>query len=366
MVSDKYLHLIALLCADGIGPKRAKTLIDFFGSPENALSVNSEDWLQVQEIGEVTAKALKKKSELYKESEQIIGFCEKNDIQITSTDDENYPNLLKEIDDPPLLLYSKGSLNPFWEKSISIVGTRLATDYGKKIAYQIAEELSNNGWTVVSGLAIGIDGSAHKGALAGSIGSTVGVLGCGINVIYPPQHKKLTEEIIEKGLLLSEYPPNVQPDARYFPQRNRIISGLSKGTLVVEAGEHSGALITSELALQQNREVFAVPGMITAPMSKGPNKLIQRGAKLITCAKDILIEFEPFIDLPKAEPVQLENLSNEEKLVFEALSNGPFSADVLSDRLNWDIGTVLSVLTTLQLRGLLVNIGGEYHRSVRC
>ncbi|MCX7835809.1 MAG: DNA-processing protein DprA [bacterium] len=364
-MDENHFYLIALLSADGIGPKRAKTLIDFFGTPQKALQGTSKDWLQVTDIGENIAKALYQKEKLFQEAEKILQFCVKNNIHILTLEDADYPNLLKEIHDPPLLLYQKGTLKPVWEKSISIVGTRLATEYGKKVANQFAKELSCNGWTVVSGLAIGIDGAAHKGALAGGVGSTVGVLGCGINVYYPPQHKNLTEAIVEQGLLLSEYPPNVQPDARYFPQRNRIISGLTKGTVVIEAGDHSGALITSELAIEQNRDVFAVPGMITSPYSKGTNQLIQKGAKLVTSVNDILNEYEPYNHLPKADPNQLENLSTEEKKLFEELAYGPFSADILAEKLNWDIGNVLSVLTTLQLKGLLVNMAGEYHRTVR-
>lgn len=359
------IDLIALLSAEGVGPVRAKRLIDFFGTANSVLKASKNQLLEVPDIGETTANAIINSDTLYKEAQKILDECNKHSIKILSIVDDSYPSLLKEIADHPIILYWRGELKPIWEKSLAIVGTRLATAYGKKIAYQIAEDLSSNGWTVVSGLAIGIDGAAHHGALSRGIGSTVGVLGCGVNVVYPPQHRQLTEEIINKGLILSEYPPNVQPDPRFFPQRNRIISGLTKGTLVVEAGEKSGALITSSTALEQNRDVFSIPGMVTSALSRGPNRLIQKGAKLVLSTEDILNEYEPYLNLPKVNPEQILDLSENEKSLWKLFESGSYNADMIAEKLNWKISDVLGILTTLQLRGLLDMINGEYHRSVR-
>ena len=195
------------------------------------------------------------------------------------------------------------------------------------------------------------------------IGGTVGVLGCGLNVVYPPQHKDLTAEIREKGLLLSEYPPDISPDARFFPQRNRIISGLTKGTIVVEAREKSGALLTAESALDQNRDLFAVPGMLTSALSKGPNRLIQRGAKLITEAADVLIEYDQRVHRKPSEPPP--ELNEAERALYSLLSMAPRSADKLSEATGFNVGTVLACLTGMQLKGHVMTVGSEYHCSGR-
>ena len=205
---------------------------------------------------------------------------------------EGYPSLLNEIFDPPLILYARGQLTALKQPCVAVVGTRRPSIYGLQMAQGIASDLGNRGITVVSGLARGIDGAAHRGCLE-SEGSTIAVLGCGIDIVYPREHRQLTEKILRKGLLISEFSPGTSPAPQNFPVRNRIISGLALGTLIVEANEYSGSLITARLAMEQNREVFALPGNLTSPQSFGPNFLIKQGAKLVQTWRDIVEEL-PF------------------------------------------------------------------------
>jgi DNA processing protein len=203
-----------------------------------------------------------------------------------------YPPLLDEIYDPPLVLYGRGRLEILANPCISIVGTRKPTLYGMQMAQGIAADVGGRGITIVSGLARGIDAAAHRGCLEGG-GTTIAVLGCGIDIVYPKEHRQLTQKILEKGLLISEFPPGASPTPQNFPIRNRIISGLSCGTLIVEAREYSGSLITARLAMEQNRELFAIPGNLTSPQSFGPNFLIKQGAKLVQSWRDIIEELPP-------------------------------------------------------------------------
>jgi len=208
--------------------------------------------------------------------------------------DEAYPPLLNEIFDPPLILYARGQLKALEQSCVAIVGTRRPTVYGLQMAQGIASDLGSRGITVISGLARGIDGAAHRGCIETN-GSTIAVLGCGIDIIYPREHRQLTERILQKGLLISEFSPGTSPTPQNFPVRNRIISGLALGTLIVEANEYSGSLITARLAMEQNREVFALPGNLTSPQSFGPNFLIKQGAKLVQTWRDIVEELPPEI-----------------------------------------------------------------------
>ena len=205
-----------------------------------------------------------------------------------------YPPLLEEIFDPPLVLYARGQMEPLGHPCVAVVGTRRPTIYGLQMAQGIASDLGSRGITVVSGLARGIDAAAHRGCIEGG-GRTIAVLGCGIDIVYPREHRQLTQQILEKGLLLSEFAPGTSPSPQNFPVRNRIISGLALGTLIIEASEYSGSLITARLAMEQNREVFALPGNLTSPQSFGPNFLIKQGAKLVQSWRDVVEELPPEI-----------------------------------------------------------------------
>lgn len=290
----------------------------------------------------------------------------KEDIWLIDEEDEKFPPILKEIPSQPLLIYGRGNLGLLTEKNISIgvVGTRKPTSYGIEATEKIVSGLVRAGITIVSGLASGIDSEAHETALAGK-GKTIAVLGCGVDhySIFPPENKSLARKIAESGgVVLSEYSPGTPAVKEHFPQRNRIISGLSKGVLVVEARERSGALITSRLALDQNREVFAVPGSIFSLASAGPNQLIAQGAKAVTCAKDILDELG--LDYTEAISSKSGEMMDEKEWTLLQLLEEPLSVDVIKEKSGLETGAILSSLSMLELKGIVKNMGGNIYQKI--
>ena len=281
--------LILLNMVQDIGYIRLKGLLDEFKSPENILRAPVEGLRSVKGIGPSIAKAVKNAGSDY-DVEKEIALAEKSGVVILTVFDEDYPERLKNIYDPPVILYVKGSIKKEDSLAVSIVGSRKCTYYGMNMADNIAEKLAFSGVTVVSGLARGIDTAAHKGALKS--GRTIAVLGSGLGNIYPAENKPLSEKIAQNGAVVSEFPMHMPPNKNNFPQRNRIISGLSVAVLVVEAANKSGALITADFALEQGRDVFAVPGAAGRLSSAGTNSLIKQGAKLIDSAEDILEELK--------------------------------------------------------------------------
>lgn len=280
-----------------------------------------------------------------------------NSKKITLSD-PNYPKLLKEISDPPQVLYLRGEIKEKDNLAIAIVGTRNYTGYGKKVAEEITSDLVEAGITIVSGLAKGIDTFAHKVALEKG-GRTIAVLGSGIDSksIYPSSNRSLAEKIIKNGAILSEYPPKTKAQKYFFPQRNRIISGLSLGVVVIEAPIKSGALITANCALEQNREVFAVPGPIYSSTAEGANKLIQSGAKLITDANDILEE----LNLPLvAKKKNFIPQNKEEEIIIKTLNKEPLHLDEIIKQSKLSADKVNSILIILELRGVIKNLGNNY------
>jgi len=274
----------------GAGNRSITKLIDFFGTAFNIYNASEEEIVRSGCVTEQIAHRLSDKS--LKRACDIIDYCALNNIGILSFSDENYPERLKLLQDPPAVLYYKGTLPDFDSKiCISVVGTRKMSEYGKRASYKIAHELASAGAVVVSGMALGIDAVAACGALVAD-GKTVAVLGCGIDTVYPSQHVKLQRTIEERGLVITEFSPGTKPLGVNFPIRNRIISGLSLGTLVVEADEKSGAMITAKCALLQGRGVYAIPGNIDESNSVGTNTLIRDGATPVTCAEDILVNYE--------------------------------------------------------------------------
>jgi len=284
-----------------------------------------------------------------------------------------YPSLLEEIPDPPLVLYARGHLDVLQSPCIAIVGTRRPTIYGLQMAQGIASDLGARGVCVVSGLARGIDGAAHRGCFE-SGGKTIAILGCGIDIVYPREHRQLTQNILEKGLLLSEFAPGTSPSPQNFPVRNRIISGLSLGTLIVEASEYSGSLITARLAMEQNRDVFALPGNLTSPQSFGPNFLIKQGAKLVQTWRDVVEELpseirsEIFIhedSRPSAAP-ELELLSEEEKRLLEQLKMDETTQfDKLYRMSNLSIPQLSDLLLHLEMSGWVRQLPGNLYVKLR-
>jgi len=288
---------IALNMVDGVGPIRLRALLDRFGAPEAILVASREDLRQVEGIGEEVARSVM----LWRDAVDLdaeLARIEKAGVSVVTRDDAGYPKHLREIYDPPLVLYVRGEMSDRDALSIGVVGSRRTTIYGQEMSRKLAYQLARVGVTVVSGLARGIDTEAHRGALQAK-GRTVAVIGCGIDIMYPAENKKLADDIVEKGgAVVTEFPFGVKPDKQNFPMRNRIISGWSLGVVVVEANLKSGALITAKQAMEQGREVFAVPGRADSILSRGTNRLIKDGAKLTEDVEDILTEFEYL--LPRA------------------------------------------------------------------
>jgi len=292
--------------------------------------------------------------------EQLNQWKEKG-IRILTIKDDEYPRFLKEIAQSPWVLYTKGNIELLKKPAISIVGTRNPTAYGITVTEKLSKDLSHHGWTIVSGMARGIDRIAHETALSNQ-GKTIAVLGSGIDVIYPKENQRLYNRLTQEGLVLSEYPPGTNPIPGYFPQRNRVISGLSQGTLVVEASLKSGSLITAQHALDQSREVFAIPGQISSKQSLGTNLLIQQGAKLVQKVADINDEF-PYLILKNERPQDDKNvkLSKNEQQLYSLISEKIHIDDILAD-LNLVTSEIYESLLSLQLKGLIQQMPGGYYR----
>lgn len=295
--------------------------------------------------------------------DERLAWLKENGVGLLPLDSEDYPELLKEIHHPPPLLYIKGRLPASCELPIAMVGMRKPSAYGEAVARHLSAELVKSGATVVSGMAMGIDSRAAQGALSVETKScpTIAVLGCGVDVIYPPTNARLYDEIIERGAVISEFPPGTRPLRENFPIRNRVISGLARGVVVVEANRRSGTSITANFALDQGRDLFAVPGRITDENSVGPNGMIQRGeAKPIFCAADILVEYGIDAEAPrKAEPPDTSALGDVEKRIVEALMRGEKSADELCELLGLSIAEINSGLTSLQFSGIIKQLPGR-------
>jgi DNA processing protein len=296
-----------------------------------------------------------------------LARLQEQDIKYVTIEDGEYPRLLRNIFDPPPALFVRGSLSRLGEQAVAVVGSRRPTPYGLAVAEKLGEELARAGLAVVSGMARGIDSAAHRGALAAG-GMTVAVLGCGVDVVYPRENRRLMEEIIRSGAVVSEFPPGSPPEAWHFPVRNRIISGLSRATVVVEAAEKSGALITADLALEQGREVMAVPGPVTSPQSRGPNQLIKQGARLVEGAEDILEELGMtcLFSAGERQSPALPRLTADEEAVYGTLSTEPLPVDVVVEKTGLAVQQVLSALMFLEVKGLVRQFPGRlYARSGR-
>ena len=291
-------------------------------------------------------------------------------IKIIKKSSKDYPKILKEISNAPRQLYVRGELPKNHEMNFAIVGTRAASEYGKTLAFKIAKELSELGFNIVSGLALGIDTQAHLGALAARqtclpAGRTIAVLGSGIDdaSIFPKENLALVKKIVDSGgAVISEYEPKAKSEIWYFPERNRIVSGLSCGALVVEAPEKSGALITARLALEQNREVFAIPGSVFSKNSIGANNLIKSGAKMVTSVDDILEELNLTGLKSKREENEKENMSPKEKIIFSIIEKEPVHIDKICEIAKMPASQALSIVSILEIRGIIKNIGGKFVR----
>lgn len=345
---------------NGIGPMRLKALIAKFGNAKKAYRSNRSDLqniLSAQLIDEFLL--FRSKFDPLKELEVL----KQKRIQVISCEDKEYPSQLKDISDGPICLYIKGDLNSIDFNSnyfIGIVGTRRPTSYGIQITKKFASELSRAGFIVVSGMATGIDAVGHRSALE-SGGKTIAILGCGVDIPYPPSNIKLYEDIIKNsGLIISEFPPGHRVEKGLFIARNRIISGLSKGVLIIEGLKDSGALITARFAAEQGKEVFASPGPITSPLSQAPHMLLKQGAKLVTSVEDIYEELGLQLIPKKKEDIEMQ-LNNQEKEIFQALQKESLLIDEIAVQIRQPIHQVLDIISLLEIKGVIEkNSEGKY------
>lgn len=363
---------IWLASLKGLITRKKVELLRIFDSPEGIFNA---DALALAQTGILTGDNINAilSREQRAETDSIMESLDKHRIDVIPINDERYPQLLKNICDPPVCLFSRGSVMNE-EPSVGVVGSRKASGYGISTAKKISSDLARYGICIVSGMARGIDTAAHLGALSAK-GRTIAVFGCGLDIIYPPENKRLMEKIIENGAVISEYPPGVQPMPHHFPVRNRIVSGMSAGILVVEAGEKSGSLITAQLALEQGRDVYALPGNVISVNSKGTNKLIQDGAKLVTSVEDILEEMFWYKNLQSKRVLDADSyhcrkalpdsLDEDERSVIEMLAIEELQIDEIQQKLDCEMPVVHRVLLSLEMKGIVKReAGGKYSLEI--
>ena len=360
-MAEDIFYWLALSLIPGVGSILIKRLLDRFKTPEAVFRASLKELVRIEGLGEKVAGEIRKgPSEKAVKGE--LSLLEKTGGKVVTLKDGDYPTRLKDIYDPPALLYLRGELRIEDELAVAIVGSRKTSAYGREVTEKIGEDLARHGVTVVSGMARGIDSVAHKGALQGG-GRTIAVLGCGVDVIYPPENRNLFYQIIERGAILSEFPMGSPPEGGHFPRRNRIISGLSIGVVIVQASAESGSLITAGYALEQGREVFAVPGNVGAEGSRGTNQLIKEGAKLVESSEDILEEILPQwrregATAQKGDPAVL-SLTEPEKTLYGLLGETPSHIDAIIRESRLDPGRVSSLLLNLELKGLISQWPGK-------
>jgi len=372
---EKWLKLIR---ADNVGPATFTRLIKHFGSADRALDASVSELAKINGIGSRTAEQIARTRDKFDTTAELE-LADKLGVWLINLADERYPPVLKQIYDPPPVLYIKGSLTRQDNLCIAIVGSRRCSLYGQEQSSRLAHFLSSAGFTICSGMARGIDSAAHQGALSAG-GRTIAVQGCGLANIFPPENKKLFELIAESGACISELPLQYEPLSENFPPRNRIIAGLSLGTIVVEAGLRSGALITAGAALENNREVMAVPGKIDSPSSKGAHQLIKQGAKLVESVEDVLetlgyigrqlqghataaaAKASERLEKPLFDVSQL-SLSETEKMVCDYLGKEPLHTEQIIAGTNLPPGSINAALVSLRLKGLIKQLPGNLFLS---
>jgi DNA processing protein len=361
--ADEFAAWFRLLEAPGVGRAAARRLLAACGSPERVLAAGPGLWREVGGADAAAGLAQAPSALDGRLTAALQWLSSGEDRAALSLGDPAYPALLMQTADPPLLLYTLGLPAQLAKPGVAVVGSRRATPQGEANARAFAEALSNQSWAVVSGLAQGIDGAAHEGALQGP-GGTVAVVGTGLDRIYPPKHKALAHRIAQQGCIVSEYPPGTPALPEHFPQRNRIIAGLSLGTLVVEAALQSGSLITARLASEAGREVFAIPGSIHSPQAKGCHALLKQGAKLVESAEDILEDLRA----SRARPAQASEPEAQATLVddplLRALGHDPVSLDTLLGRTGWPVADLSAQLLTLELEGLIARLPGGLFQAL--
>jgi len=363
---DERYAWLALRAVPGIGDVLCKRVIERFGSPVAALRSDPSEWATIEGIGSKVVQSVR----TYRADDTAISReldrIDELEYELVGLTDLRYPDLLRMIPDPPSYLYLRGELRSEDHRAIAIVGARRASGYGRAVTEKLSRELTAKGFTIVSGMARGIDAWAHRAALEAP-GRTIAVLGCGLDILYPQEHNELRESIGRHGAVISEFPLGTPPDPVNFPKRNRVISGLSLGVVVVEAAEHSGSLITARLALEQGREVFAVPGPIGTKTSVGTHALIKQGAKLVDNVEDILDELRPQLEIPGAAASASDQAGDprqpallpDERSVYECLSAEPRHIDELTAALRLSPAKTAGVLLQLELKGAIRQLAGN-------
>ncbi|MEZ6151391.1 MAG: DNA-processing protein DprA [Pirellulaceae bacterium] len=362
------LDYMQVAITTGVGPCLLQRLLDHFGTATDVLSASPQQLSEIEGVSVGLARRLRS-SEFRDQALIIWDDCQQRDIRILFPEDDEFPRLLREIPDPPSLLYIRGELLPADAMSLAIVGTRGASQYGRSQAERFARSLARAGLTIVSGLARGIDAAAHRAALEAE-GRTIAVQSNGVAEIYPPQHQELAEQIVDYGALISEMPPGTKPKKGMFPQRNRLISGMSLGTIVIEAPECSGALITARLAGEQGREVFALPGLVTSPAAGGCHQLIRDGAQLIRSPEDVLEGLGPLVEAVSLSPEQTVRhagelqLNEQETCVLQAIQIEPTDINSIVTTSGLPVPRVLSTLSVLEMRHLVRRLSGQLVQRV--
>lgn len=369
MKADERLAALRLHLTTGIGPRLYTALVERFGSAQAAAEASASALAEVHGIGRDRAGEWRE-TIAQADPEAELDRAGAAGVGVLVRGEAGYPPALGYMVDPPVVLYVKGTVEPEDAQAVTLVGMRKCSLYGQEQAERLAGGLARAGFTIVSGLARGIDSAAHRGALAAG-GRTLAVLGNGLGMVYPPENARLAQAVVERGALLSEFPMTVAPSPENFPRRNRILAALSLGTVVIEAGQRSGSLITARLAAELGKDVFAVPNRVDAPGAAGVHALIRDGAKLVESVTDILDEF-PDLDLPEPaggdeahqQTLSLKtNLSAEEARLMEVLDGEPVSVDVLADRAGLAVGRTSGALTLLELKGLVRALpGGRFAR----
>jgi DNA processing protein len=361
-LSNYRKYWVGLNMIKGIGAARLRAMLDFFGDVQSIWNAPADTLRNIGLPTTVIENLIKFRSDVC--LDEIFERIQKQNIQVLIWDDDDYPVRLREINNPPPVLYVRGKISTEDEWSVAVVGTRRISPYGHQVAERIAAKLASSGLTVVSGLALGVDTVAHQTSLSAG-GRSLAVLGSGVDRIYPSQNRALADKLIEKGALISDYAPGTPPEANNFPPRNRIISGLSLATVVVEAGLKSGALITANFALEQGREVFAVPGNIFAPQSRGPNRLIQNGAHPLLDPQEILeiLDLTRVTEQREARVVLPSNAA--EAQVFGILGHEPMHVDDVCAQADLPIDQVIATLAFMELKGMVRQVGGMRYTAIR-
>jgi DNA processing protein len=352
--ADELKYWTAFHRIQGIGRVRYQALLNGFPSLADAWSAGLRELRAAGLEGHVVRAIVAQRPDI--DPDRELERLDAHGIRPITWNDPAYPALLKEIDDSPPVIYLRGDLTAADEWAVSVVGTRRPTPYGRQVAEELAYQLASNRICVVSGLARGVDAIAHRAALQAS-GRTIAVLACGLDTVYPPEHAKLAREIAEHGALISEYPLGTQPRGDYFPRRNRILSGISLGVLVVEGDLKSGALITARAANDQNREVFAVPGSIFSPQSRGTNDLVQQGAKLVQRIEDVLEELNLKTVPQQIEMQELIPATDTESDLLRHITKEPVHIDEVCRQSALPVSTVSSLLAMMELKGLVRQMG---------